>query len=157
MLRWAGRECIVDSRKLFNYFRLTPDNRIVFGGGAPAYGPQAMPDYEDLERELYQTFPESHALHVKHRWGGTIDYTIDGLPVVGPVSADGNVFHAAGFCGHGIALGVRAGRWVADAIVAVPERKLHPGFRNTAPLVPGDWLRKTCFTIASGWMRLRGV
>ncbi|MEO5695093.1 MAG: FAD-dependent oxidoreductase [Usitatibacter sp.] len=157
LVGWKGRESIVDSRKLFNYFRLTPDNRIVFGGGTPLYGLQDPPDYEDLEGELHQTFPHSHMLHVKHRWGGTIDYTLDGLPVVGPVRVDGNVLHAGGFCGHGIALGVRAGRWVADAIVAVPERRMHPDFRNTAPLVPGDWLRKTCFNLASGWMRMRGI
>jgi gamma-glutamylputrescine oxidase len=158
VLRWSGRECIVDSRKLFNYFRLTADNRIVFGGGAPVYGSEPAHDFSDLERELRETFPNGPVLEIAYRWGGTIDYTLDGQPIVGPISAGANVLHAGGFCGHGIALGVRAGRWVAEALAVAPRQAvLHPAFRNTAPLVPGDWLRRTCFTIASHWMRLRGV
>ncbi|MEO5695096.1 MAG: FAD-dependent oxidoreductase [Usitatibacter sp.] len=158
VLGWSGRECIVDSRKLFNYFRLTSDNRIVFGGGSPAYGPDATPDFSDLARELRERLPTGVEPAISHRWSGTIDYTLDGQPIVGPVLSSGNVFHAGGFCGHGIALGMRAGRWVAEAIAAAPGRSFHhAAFRDTAPLVPGEWLRRSCFAIASGWMRLRGV
>ena len=157
-LGWKGRECIIDSRRLFNYFRLTRDRRIVFGGGAPAYGSASRAaSFDDLLQEMRRTFPEGESLQIAKTWCGTIDYTLDGLPMIGPVRPDGDVFYVGGFCGHGIALGIRSGKWVADLIARKSSRRAFPGFRSKAPLIPGEWLRRSCFAAASGWMRLRGT
>lgn len=154
---WPGRECVIDSRRLFNYFRLTSDHRIVFGGGSPAYGaaPAGEPSFEDLLRELHATFRLGQPLAVERQWWGTIDYTLDGLPVIGAVRPHRNVFYAGGFCGHGIAMSIHSGRQVARMALKRAASPSFAGLRPQAPLVPGDWLRRLCFSAASGWMRWR--
>jgi gamma-glutamylputrescine oxidase len=86
-LGWKNRECIVDTRRLFNYFRLTSDQRIVFGGGTPLYGSmsRSSTSFDDLLHELRRTFPNGESLRIGETWCGTIDYTLDGLPVIGPL------------------------------------------------------------------------
>lgn len=156
-LGWHRRECIVDSRKLFNYFRLTDDDRIVFGGGAPVFGTQTRLDFSDLRHELRQTFAFADNLEIATQWGGTIDYTLDAMPVIGHISNEKNLIYAGGFCGHGIALGILSGKWVSEMLGhRLPQPPL-PWFRRTAPLIPGQWLRKICFDAATGWMRLRNA
>jgi gamma-glutamylputrescine oxidase len=153
---WRNRECIVDSRRLFNYFRLSRDNRIVFGGGVPAYGTVPARPSADLLNELLRTFAPELALEIAREWHASIDYTLDGLPVVGGPSS-GNVIYAGGFCGHGIALGIRSGSWIAAMIAGRPSSCPRHVLRRTAPRVPGEWLRRASFSIASNWMKLRGV
>ncbi len=158
-LGWQNRECIIDSRPLFNYFRLSHDKRIVFGGGAPAYATAqcATPVFHDVLQELRRTFPGGESLKIARQWCGAIDYTLDGLPVIGSLASNQKVIYVGGFCGHGVALSVQSGRWVAEMVTQKSSPALLPWFRNSAPLIPGEWLRKTCFSLASGWMRLRGA
>lgn len=153
-LGWAGRECVIDSRQLFSYFRLTADQRIVIGGGAPYYGTQTLADaaFADLRRELQTWFPGGAQFPVDRCWSGTIDYVLDGLPVIGPRRAGSRVWHAGGFCGHGVALGVRCGHWIAAQLHG-DDLPPWPWLRPSAPWVPGDWLRRACFGAASRWMR----
>jgi gamma-glutamylputrescine oxidase len=158
-LGWKGRECIIDSRRLFNYFRLTMDNRIVFGGGAPSYGtrPATHSSFDDLHRELAQTFPQLAMPAIAQQWYGTIDYTLDGLPVIGPTQAEGNVIYVGGFCGHGIALSLYSGKLVADLVGRKAAASRLVSLRRKAPLVPGEWLRRLSFSAATGWMQFRGI
>jgi gamma-glutamylputrescine oxidase len=160
---WQRRECIIDSRKLFNYFRLTADNRIVFGGGKPAFGALSKKklNFSDLQSEIARTFPHIDDLEIAAQWGGTIDYTLDGLPIIGRVASEPKIIYAGGFCGHGVALSVSAGKWVTQLAMERPSKRTRaesfPWFRNTAPLVPGEWVRRTCFNVAAGWMTWRGA
>jgi len=156
---WQGRECIIDSRRLFNYFRLTSDQRIVLGGGSPSYGAPAgvSPAFSDLVQELKETFPGGEDFGIARQWCGTIDYTLDGLPMIGPLQhGQDSVIYVGGFCGHGVALSMLAGEWVAAMVARASPTRALPAFRHRAPLIPGEWLRKTCFSIACGWMRFRG-
>src|SRR5439155_388249 len=90
LLRWQGREGLVDVRLVFSYARLTVDNRIVFGGGRPRYrwggqaddGPESYAALDALQTELQQTFPREADLRVTGGWTGVIDYTLDGLPAI---------------------------------------------------------------------------
>jgi len=155
---WAGRECIVDSRRFFSYFRLTKDRRVVFGGGVPLWGAMAaaLPrSFGPLERELRSAFEGGESFDVAHRWCGTIDYTLDSLPMIGPVHGRENVTYVGGFCGHGIALGIRAGRSIAEGVLRGRVTPLLPWLREKPAWIPGEWVRKQCFAAASYWMRLR--
>jgi gamma-glutamylputrescine oxidase len=154
---WAAGECIIDSRRLFSYFRLTSDHRIVFGGGLPLWGAMpALPGaFDPLERELRAAFEGGERFRISHRWSGTIDYTLDALPVMANVEGRENVLYAGGFCGHGIALGIRAGRWLAGRVLHRHTAPFFPWLRDKPAWIPGEWVRKHCFAAASGWMRVR--
>jgi len=125
-LGWHRREGIVEARRIFNYFRLSAGNRLIFGGGFPRPCPtgerriETLPHRarQQLENNLFATFPDlaGQGIRIAHGWSGTIGYVINGVPVIGRSRSNPNIFHAAGWSGHGLALGVAAGSWIADLI-----------------------------------------
>jgi glycine/D-amino acid oxidase-like deaminating enzyme len=158
-LRWHGREGVVDARRIFNYFRRTADDRIVFGGGAPRYrwggrtndqgGERAL---DTLARELARTFPPEAELKVARGWTGVIGYIADALPAIERARGWPGVIHVVGWCGHGVALAVASGEWVARLLWdgAAPEDL--PWFRDRPPHVPLEPVRWLGFRAAVGMM-----
>jgi gamma-glutamylputrescine oxidase len=160
---WAGREGIVEARRVFNYFRLTTDNRIVFGGGAPRYcwGGRTEDSQQNetaltrLTEELHQTFPGGNALRVAGGWTGVIGYTIDTLPAIHRARENPAVIHVVGWCGHGVALALASGAWITHMLCdrAIPEDL--PWYRNNPPLVPFEPIRWVAFRTGVGIMALQ--
>lgn len=165
-LGWAGGEGVIDSRRLFDYVRLTADDRVVFGAGRPAYrwggrpGPDALGPRARaaLETELGRLFPPGLAPAVRSAWSGQIDYTLDGLPVVGFDRRRPRVLHAGGWCGHGIALSLASGAWVA-ALLSGEAPADQPWLRAAAPWVPLEparFLGVKVVLSAMAWQDRRG-
>jgi gamma-glutamylputrescine oxidase len=162
-LRWSGREGVVEARRLFNYFRLTADDRLVFGGGAPRYhwggrapGDDAARALVQLRRELDATFPGAlDRVPITHVWTGVIGYTLDALPAIGRDPRRPGVLQAVGWCGHGLALSVAAGEWLARLLL---DRSLAPAdlpwTRAAPPALPGEALRWLSFRAAVAAMGL---
>jgi glycine/D-amino acid oxidase-like deaminating enzyme len=140
-LGWSGREGIIEARRIFNYFRLTTDERIVFGGGRPRYlwggrtddGPRAGIARDLLGGELRATFGPEIPLRVSRSWTGVIGYVLDTLPAIGRVRGRPSLVQAVGWCGHGLALSVASGGWVAQILCdgAAPEDL--PWYRDEPP------------------------
>jgi glycine/D-amino acid oxidase-like deaminating enzyme len=148
-LNWHGREGVIDSRRLFNYLRLTEDNRILFGGGPPRYAmgggisdrTAIGPDLDRLVCQLRGFFPTLHDLPIARSWTGVIAYSLDTLPVIGNVPGYEGVTFVGGWCGHGIALGVTSGLWVQKLLANGTPPEALPWFRQRPPLAPPDPLR----------------
>jgi gamma-glutamylputrescine oxidase len=160
-LSWTGREAVVEARRIFNYFRLTADDRLVFGGAAPRYhwrgrapAGEGTRLVRELRRELVSAFPPDAGidrLPVTHAWSGVIGYTLDALPVLGRDPAQPALVHALGWCGHGVALSVASGAWIARLVFE--SRAIDgPWFRGRSPLLPGEALRWLSFRTAVGAM-----
>lgn len=106
---WAGRQGIYDTRTQLNYFRLTRDNRIIFGGLVSYhYGGQGEPaadgdkaTYHRLAQAFYRTFPQLADVRFSHAWGGPIDYCSRGSVFAKPYLGGKAVF-VAGYTGFGI-------------------------------------------------------
>jgi gamma-glutamylputrescine oxidase len=152
---WPGREGVVEARRLFSYFRLTADDRLVFGGGAPRYRWGGRVDADGthalrrLARALHARFPDAK---IAGGWTGVIGYTIDALPAIGRV---GDVVHALGWCGHGVALSIAAGRQVAELVCdGAPSAPL-PWHRVAPPRVPTELARWLGFRAAVTTMALQ--
>ncbi|NTV38915.1 MAG: FAD-dependent oxidoreductase, partial [Demequinaceae bacterium] len=120
-LGWKGREGIADMGNQFHYYRLTPDNRILFGGYDAIYhaGGKIKESYEDrpesyekLAGHFFTTFPQLTGLKFTHRWGGVIDSSTRYCAFFG-VARGGDVAYAAGFTG----LGVGASRFAAAVML----------------------------------------
>ncbi len=118
---WAGRQGMDDLANQFHYYRLSADNRILFGGYDAVYrfGKRVRPAHEHrpeshrrLVAHLLTTFPQLEGIRVTHRWGGAIDASTRFCAFYA-LASEGRVAHAAGFTG----LGVGATRFAADVLL----------------------------------------
>nr|WP_031066945.1 FAD-dependent oxidoreductase [Streptomyces ochraceiscleroticus] len=118
---WKNRQGLSDSNNHFHYFRLTADNRILWGGYDAIYryggGVRAEYDhhpatYEKLARHFFQHFPQLEEVRFSHAWGGAIDTCSRFSAFFGTAHA-GRVAYAAGYTG----LGVGATRFGADVML----------------------------------------
>lgn len=130
------RRMVFDYKHFLNYYRLSADNRMVFGGRA-AFFPETESTIRSsaniLHREMVHIFPQLAAFEVEYAWGGTLDFPFDLMPHAGQM--DG-IYYALGFAGHGVALGTHLGMLLADAILDGNIKELPYNTYNfpTAPL-----------------------
>ena len=147
---WAGRYGMSDGGNQFHYFRLSADDRILWGGYDAIYhsGNRVAPAHDRrpetfavLERNFAATFPQLDGVRFTHRWGGAIDTTTRFCATFGDVMG-GRVHYALGYTG----LGVGASRWAAgilrDAVLRPQSELLRLRFVRSAPLpIPPEPLR----------------
>ena len=109
------RAAVADNRTALDYFRLSSDNRLVFGGGASYVG-DSSPDghVTELQRNMLATFPGLADAKIEYIWGGILDATMSRAPDLGALSH--NVYYLQGFSGSGLVSTAVAGKAVADCI-----------------------------------------
>ena len=117
---WERRQGLSDSNNQFHYFRLTADDRILWGGydAIHHYGSQVAPEldqrpatFDKLEAQFFRAFPQLDGLAFPYRWGGAID-TTSRFTVTFGQTMGGRVTYALGYTG----LGVGASRWAAGVV-----------------------------------------
>ncbi|MBX2824578.1 MAG: FAD-binding oxidoreductase [Gammaproteobacteria bacterium] len=92
---------VYDTRFVLDYYRLTSDNRLMFGGGAN-YSGRNLEDVAGLLRPaIEKTFPQLKGISIDYEWTGQAGITINRIPQIGRLS--NNVYYAQGYSGHGIA------------------------------------------------------
>ena len=107
---------IYDSKNYLYYYRLTPDNRMLFGGRAAFF-----PETEDSIRRsadilrlgMIEVYPQLRDVKVEYVWGGTLDFAFDIMPHAGQI--DG-IYYAVGYAGHGVAMATWQGQKMAELI-----------------------------------------
>ena len=116
----GGRFGVHDTRMIVNYFRLTDDGRLLFGGGA-GYRSRFPEDIgAHMRPHLLKIFPQLDDVAIEFAWGGRVARTWQGLPDFGRLEP--NVYFAHGYSGHGIPISSLAGKLVAEAIGGQAER-----------------------------------
>jgi glycine/D-amino acid oxidase-like deaminating enzyme len=111
-----GRRNCVSSQNIGNYFRLTEDNRLVFGGRARFAMSSPASDLKSgavLRRILDEVFPQLSGVRIDHCWGGLVDMTQDRLPRAG--TREG-IHFATGYSGHGVQMSTYMGDVMARRI-----------------------------------------
>jgi glycine/D-amino acid oxidase-like deaminating enzyme len=107
---------IFDSKHYLHYYRLTPDNRMLFGGRA-AFFPETKNTIrrsaEILRRDLIEVYPQLRKSKIEHAWGGTLDFCFDTMPHAGQTNG---IYYALGYAGHGVAMATYLGTKLADVI-----------------------------------------
>jgi gamma-glutamylputrescine oxidase len=94
--------CVEDCNYLLDYYRLTGDNRLLFGGGV-IYGARDPANVEALVRpNLERTFPQLKGVKIDFAWTGNFLLTLSRLPQVGILGEHDNIFYSQGCSGHGI-------------------------------------------------------
>jgi len=111
---------IYDSKHFLYYYRLTPDNRMLFGGRA-AFFPETentvRQSAEILRRGMIGVYPQLGDTKIEFVWGGTLDFTLDVMPHAGKI---GDMYFAAGFAGHGVAAATWFGAKLAGLVCGDP-------------------------------------
>jgi len=147
------RRNYVTSRIVGNYFRLTADDRLIFGGRARFAMSNPSSDLKSadvLERAMVRMFPDLAGTAIDYRWGGTIDLTADRLPRAG--EHDG-LYYAMGYSGHGVQMATHMGERMARVMGG--EMTANPFADLAWPAIPGH-LGKPWFLPAVGaWYRLQ--
>ncbi len=105
---------VADTRSVVNYYRLTPDKRLLFGGGEGyvARFPRDIGKY--VRRIMLRTFPQLSGARIDYAWGGTLALTLNRMPVFARPAS--NVLAACGYSGHGVAMACWAGKAIAQAV-----------------------------------------
>ncbi len=111
---------VSDSRYVVNYFRLSADRRLLFGGGE-TYGYRFPADIKAFVRKpMLKIYPQLADARIDYGWGGTLAITMSRLPYFAR-PAD-NIWSVSGYSGHGVALATLAGALVADEVEGRSER-----------------------------------
>ncbi|MGV6812408.1 MAG: NAD(P)/FAD-dependent oxidoreductase [Brevirhabdus sp.] len=144
---------VADSKFVVNYFRLSADNRLLFGGGE-SYGYRFPKDIEALVRKpMAQVFPQMADVEVEYAWGGTLAITMNRMPFFARLS--GNALSASGYSGHGVAMATLAGQILAEATAGQAER-FDVMASVPSPRFPGGPLmRAPLLAAAMTWYALR--
>ena len=109
-MRWQERNGVEDARNLIHYYRISPDDRLVMGGGPVglSYGTSLAHDsdasaWHHLEEHMRLLFPVLRDVRVTHRWGGPFSVTLDLTPALGYLG-DERAVYALGCIGHGVSM-----------------------------------------------------
>lgn len=149
---WHRRMGISDAGNQFHYFRLTADNRILWGGYDAVYhlGSRVDPaldqrpaTFQRLEQHFFRAFPQLAGLRFPWRWGGAIDTTSRFTATFGQ-SMGGRMTYALGYTGLGVGAARWAGGIVRDLLLDPDADRLRMEIVRSAPFPfpsePGRWL-----------------
>ncbi len=146
---------VCDNNFVLDYFRLSADHRLLFGGQV-SYTGRTPPNLKALmAQRMVRVFPSLKNVPIEFVWGGFVDISMNRAPDFGRLGP--NLFYLQGFSGHGVALTGLAGQLVAEAVAGQAERfDVYARLKHRA--FPGGALLRTP-TLALGmlWHRLRDV
>jgi len=112
--------CVEDCNYLLDYYRLSADKRLIYGGGV-VYGARDPADIEAIIRpKLLKTFPQLKDVKIDYTWTGNFLLTLSRLPQVGRIGD--NIYYSQGCSGHGVTYTHLAGKVLAEALRGQAER-----------------------------------
>jgi gamma-glutamylputrescine oxidase len=143
---------VADTRFVVNYWRLSEDNRLLFGGGE-TYGYRFPDIIKTVSKPMLQVYPQLAKTRIDYAWGGTLAITVNRMPCFARPGQ--NILSASGYSGHGVALATLAGKLMAEATAGQAE-----GFDLMAslpqPRFPGGAaLRWPMLVTAMTWYAMR--
>jgi len=143
---------VSDSRFVVNYYRLTADGRLLFGGGE-RYTPDPPADMAAFVRpHLEATFPQVRGVAIDYAWGGLVSVTMTRLPHIG---REGEVLFAHGYSGMGVILSTLAGKLLVEAIGGEASRFDQFAALEPAAFPGGTALRGPLHVLGMLWYALR--
>ncbi|WPN49253.1 MULTISPECIES: NAD(P)/FAD-dependent oxidoreductase [unclassified Pseudomonas] len=144
--------CVTDNQFVLDYFRRTPDNRLLFGGGCTYLGGMPKDIAAATRPFLERVFPQLTDVELEFAWGGHIDLTLKRTPDLG---RRGELYWMQGYSGHGVLPTLAGARAICDAILGQPdELSLYQGLSNGS-FPGGKYFAAPLEAIGKAWYRLR--
>ncbi|WGL17035.1 FAD-binding oxidoreductase [Microbulbifer bruguierae] len=133
----ANDYALQDTLFVINYWKLSGDNRLVFGGGEnyTSRFPQDIRAF--VRRYMLETYPQLADTRIDYGWGGTLAITLNRMPSIGRLEP--NVYYSQGYSGHGVPTATFAGKLLAEAIGGT-EEQFDVLSRIPTPSFPGGTL-----------------
>jgi len=129
--------CAYDAKFVVNFWKLTGDGRMLFGGGEN-YTRRFPSDIKSFVRKrMLPLYPQLAPARIDYGWGGTLAVTMNRMPSFGRLEPD--VYYALGFSGHGVQMATLAGKLIAEAVAGTAER-FDVMARIPSPTFPGGTL-----------------
>ncbi|WP_116138169.1 NAD(P)/FAD-dependent oxidoreductase [Trinickia diaoshuihuensis] len=152
---FPNRRAFTTTRLMHNYFRVTADTRLVFGGRARFTASEQPSDERSgsiLQRSLAELFPQFAKTRIDYCWGGLVDMTADRLPRAG--QHDG-LYFSLGYSGHGTQMSTHMGQIMAEVIDGREEA--NPWRDFTWPAIPGHTGKPWFLPIVGAYYRIKDV
>ena len=144
---------IADSRFVVNYYRLSADKRLLFGGGEN-YRQNFPGDIASFVRKpMLQVYPQLSDTRIDYAWGGTLAVTLNRMPHFGRLG--NSVYFAQGYSGQGVAMASLAGRLIAETLAGESENFDLFGKIPTRAFPGGDLLRWPGLVLGMSYYALR--
>lgn len=144
---------IADTKFVLDYYRLSADGRLLFGGGE-TYGDRDLDNAADIVRpHIERVFPQLAGVRIDYAWGGRLAITLPRLPHVGRLGS--NAYFAQGYSGQGVAIATLMGKLIAEAIAGQAARFDVYASLNIPPLPGGALFRKPLQALGLFWYALR--
>jgi gamma-glutamylputrescine oxidase len=143
---------VSDARFVVDYFRRTPDNSLLFGGGE-RYTPDPPANMAEFVRPFVErAFPQLRGVKLDHAWGGLVSVTLSRLPHMG---REGPVLFAHGYSGQGALLSTLGGKLLAEALDAPSERLERFASLEPAAFPGGALMRNPLYLAGMLWYALK--
>jgi glycine/D-amino acid oxidase-like deaminating enzyme len=140
----ACRRMLFDTKNFLYYWRLSKDNRMLFGGRA-SFAPTTVPRARDwLYEAMVQVHPQLRGVKVERAWGGQLAFTFDRMPHIGRMEG---ITYAMGYCGTGVAMSTYFGQLAADWIAGAD---LPHAWQRGFPSLP-FYRERPWFLRPAGW------
>ncbi|MCE9521704.1 MAG: FAD-binding oxidoreductase [Alphaproteobacteria bacterium] len=144
---------IADTKFVLDYYRLSADHRLIFGGGE-TYGGADIDDAAPIVRpHILRVFPQLADSRIDYAWGGRLAITMPRLPHVGRLTP--NLYFAQGYSGQGVAIATLVGKLIGEAITGQAARFDVYESLKIPPLPGGALLRQPLLTLGLLWYALR--
>jgi glycine/D-amino acid oxidase-like deaminating enzyme len=144
---------VCDPNFVLEYFRLSADKRLLFGGRVNYFGEDPERIRQFHRKKMTRIYPALANARIDYAWGGTIGVPFNRVPQLGRVAP--NVFYCQGYSGHGVNVTHLAGRIMADAVGGTLEQ--FDLFADVPPtVVPGAYrFYKPMVTLGMMYYRIR--
>lgn len=144
---------VADTKFVLDYYRLSADGRLIFGGGE-TYGDRDVDNAAELVRpHILRVFPQLEGVKIDYAWGGRLGITMPRMPHLGRLAP--NLYFAHGYSGQGVAIATLAGKLIAEAVTGQAARfDVYEGLK-VPPLPGGALFRKPLLQLGLLWYALR--
>ena len=147
---------VCDQRVALDYFRLSADGRLLFGGACHYSGRDPKDIAAYMQPKMLEVFPNLRNTRIDFQWGGMIGIGANRLPQIGRLPDQPNVYYAQAYAGHGLNATHLAGRLLAEAISGQLEGRFDLFSRVPHPTFPGGQrLRSPLLALGMLWHRLK--
>lgn len=143
---------VADTKFVVNYWRLSEDSRLLFGGGE-AYGYRFPDIVKTVSKPMLEVYPQLKDTRIDYAWGGTLAITMNRMPCFARPAQ--NVLSASGYSGHGVAMATLAGKLMAEAAAAEAERFDLMASLPQPSFPGGAALRWPMLVLAMTWYSMR--